>query len=150
MKQVSFPVRTPGLRRSDCPINFGLEIFGDQWSLLILRDILIVKKRTFREFQASAEGIASNILSDRLKRLERCGLVARDKSPDDGRLAIYTATAAGHALLPVLIEMSYWGASHDRQTGAPDGFRVAYEADRDALLRTISGGYNPSPQDDPS
>jgi DNA-binding HxlR family transcriptional regulator len=138
------PVHTPSPPRSGCPINFGLEIFGDQWSLLILRDMLIVGKRTFKEFQASEEGIASNILTERLKRLEVCGIIRREKSAEDGRQALYQPTEAGRALLPVLVEMSYWGATHDVQTGAPPGFVAAYGADRDGLIRAIAAGFDPS------
>jgi DNA-binding HxlR family transcriptional regulator len=144
MSQVKSPVRTPSPPRSGCPINFGLEIFGDQWSLLILRDMLIVGKRTFREFQASEEGIASNILTDRLKRLERCGIIARSVSPEDRRQVLYQPTEAGQALLPVLVEMSYWGATHDAKTAAPPGFVAAYEADRSGLIRAILAGFDPS------
>jgi DNA-binding HxlR family transcriptional regulator len=136
--------RTPGQPRSGCPINYGLEIFGDQWSLLVLRDMLIAGKRTFKEFQASDEGIASNILSERLKRLELCGLLRREKSLTDGRQLHYLPTDAGRALLHVLVEMSYWGATHDAQTAAPPGFRAAYDADRDGLIRAIAAGFDPS------
>lgn len=138
------PVRTPGPPRSGCPINFGLEIFGDQWSLLILRDLLIVEKRTFKEFQASDEGIASNILSERLKRLEGCGLIRRERSAQDGRQVLYQPTEAGRALLPVLVEMSYWGATQDERTAAPPEFVLGYQADRDGLIRAIAGGFDPS------
>lgn len=138
------PVRTPGPPRSGCPINFGLEIFGDQWSLLLLRDMLILGKRTFKEFQASEEGIASNILTDRLKRLEACGIIRREASSTDRRQVTYLPTEAGRALLPVLVEMSYWGATQDASTAAPPGFRAAYQADRDGLTRAIATGFDPT------
>ena len=137
-------VTTPSPPRSSCPINFGLEIFGDQWTLLVLRDLLIQHKRTFREFQSADEGIASNILTDRLKRLEACGLVTRTPSPTDGRVMLYEPTEAARDLVPVLVEMSYWGATHDPATGAPPGFRAAYRADRAALIASIRAGNDPS------
>ena len=137
-------VTTPTSPRSSCPINFGLEIFGDQWTLLVLRDMLIQQKRTFREFQSSAEGIASNILTDRLKRLEACGLIVREASPTDGRVTIYSPTDAARDLIPVLVEMSYWGATYDRATGAPPSFRAAYRADREGLIASIRAGGDPS------
>ena len=137
-------VTLPSPPRSTCPINFGLEIFGDQWSLLILRDMLIQGKQTFRAFQASDEGIASNILTERLKRLEACGLITRAPSPDDGRVLLYTPTEAARDLIPVLVEMSYWGATHDADTGAPPGFRAAYETNRDGLIAAIRTGMDPS------
>ncbi len=135
---------TPFPPRSSCPINFGLEIFGDQWTLLILRDLLIQQKRTFREFQSSDEGIASNILSERLKRLEACGLVTRAASPTDGRVMVYDPTEAARDLIPLLVEMSYWGATHDPATGAPASFKAAYDADRAGLIAAIRAGEDPS------
>lgn len=137
-------VSTPSRPRSSCPINFGLEIFGDQWTLLVLRDLLIQQKRTFGEFQGSDEGIASNILTERLKRLEACGLIARAPSPADGRVMIYSPTDAARDLIPVLVEMSYWGATHDQATGAPAAFKSAYEADRAGLIAAIRAGKDPS------
>lgn len=137
-------VTTPSPPRSSCPINFGLEIFGDQWTLLVLRDVLIQHKQTFREFLSSDERIASNILADRLKRLEACGLVTRSASPNDGRVSIYAPTDAARDLIPVLVEMSYWGASHHLATGAPASFKAAYNANRTGLIASIRAGEDPS------
>lgn len=137
-------VTTPSSPRSDCPINFGLEIFGDRWTLLVLRDLLIKQKRTFGELQSSDEAIATNILADRLKRLECCGLVERTTSTVDGRVMIYTPTEAARDLVPVLVEMSYWGATHDPGTGAPAEFRAAYRTDRAGLIAAIRAGADPS------
>ena len=137
-------VKTPDEPRSRCPINFGLEIFGDRWSLLILRDMLLVGKRTFGEFQASEEAISSNILADRLARLERSGLISRHKVATDARQLHYTPTDAGKSLLPVLVEMAYWGATHDPQTASPASFRAAYERDRRALLAALAAGADPT------
>lgn len=137
-------VSTPSPPRSSCPINFGLEIFGDQWTLLVLRDLLIQQKRTFREFLASEEAIATNILTERLKRLELCGLVTRKSSASDRRVMIYSPTDAALDLIPVLVEMSFWGATHDRATGAPPAFKAAYRADRAGLIAAIRAGKDPS------
>ena len=137
-------VTLPSPPRSSCPINFGLEIFGDQWTLLVLRDLLIQQKRTFREFQASDEGIASNILADRLKRLEACGLITKAPSLNDGRVMLYIPTEAARDLIPVLVEMSFWGATHDPATGAPAAFQAAYNADRAGLIAAIRAGKDPS------
>jgi len=137
-------VTPPSPPRSSCPINFGLEIFGDQWTLLILRDLLIQGKSTFREFQASDEGIASNILSERLKRLEAAGLVTRAISETDRRVSVYRPTEAARDLIPVLVEMSYWGATHDAATGAPPAFTAAYRADRAGLIAAIRDGRDVS------
>lgn len=137
-------VRTPHRPRSGCPINFGLEIFGDKWTLLILRDLLMQGKSSFGEFQASEEGIASNILSERLLRLEQAGLVRRHAVKDDARLVRYVPTDACRALLSVLVEMAYWGATHDIKTAAPKSFVSAYEADRTALLKAMTSGLDPT------
>lgn len=124
--------------RSHCPINFGLEIFGDRWTLLLLRDLLLKGKRCFKEFQASEEGISTNILADRLDRLVRTGLIVAERVSNDARQIQYSSTPACRKLLPVLIEMAYWGAKHDPQTAAPIVFTRAYEADREKLIRSMT------------
>jgi DNA-binding HxlR family transcriptional regulator len=137
-------VTLPRTPRSGCPINFGLELFGDKWTLLVLRDLLIAGKTTFKQFQQSEEGIASNILSERLARLESAGLMTRHSDPTDKRQVDYAPTEAGRKLIPVLVEMAYWGATHDVATAAPPDFVHAYEHDRGALLRIMSAGFDPS------
>lgn len=135
-------VKLPHTARSGCPINFGLEIFGDKWTFLILRDLLIQGKKTFGEFQASEEGIASNVLSERLARLEHSGLVKKQRDANDARQFHYHATKAGSALIPALMELSYWGAVHDPKTAAPPNFVKAYESDREALLAALTSGVD--------
>jgi DNA-binding HxlR family transcriptional regulator len=127
-------------RRSGCPISFGLDIFGDGWTLLVLRDLLLKGRGTFGELAAGGEGIATNILADRLRRLEAAGLIARGEVAGDRRQVRYAATPAGRALVPVLVELAYWGAVHDPGTEAPAGFRAAYEADRVGLVRAMACG----------
>jgi len=98
--------------RSGCPINMAVEAFGDRWSLLVLRDVMFGNRRHFRVLLAgSEEGIASNILADRLKRLVEAGLLNRaDARP--GQRATYTLTEAAIQLVPVLAELGAWGARH--------------------------------------
>lgn len=127
-------------RRSGCPISFGLDIFGDKWTLLILRDLLLKGKNRFREFLASEEMIASNILADRLARLEQAGLVVRLNDHNDGRQVIYRATRAGANLLPVLMELAYWGATRDHKSAAPPEFVKAYRSNRSVLLKRLKAG----------
>jgi DNA-binding HxlR family transcriptional regulator len=117
--------------RSTCPISYSLDLFGDRWTMLVLRDIIMHGKKRYGEMLSSAEGIASNILSDRLKRLEADGIVSRETDPQDGRQVIYRATAKGESLVPLLLEMAAWGASQDSNTGAPRGFAEGYYADRE-------------------
>ena len=119
--------------RSGCPISFSLDVFGDRWTLLVLRDLILRDKCRYREFLNSDEGIASNILSDRLKRLEDAGIVTRQQDPDDKRQIIYAATQKGRSLLPTLLEVAAWGATYDKQTGAPSGFAESFYADRQAF-----------------
>lgn len=130
--------------RSGCPINFGLELFGDKWTLLVLRDLLIERKSTYKEFHASAEGIATNILADRLSRLERAGIVIRTLDQNDRRHSVYAPTEAGRKLLPVLVEMAYWGAIHDAATAAPAEFVKAFEEHREGLLKAMANGISPA------
>jgi len=136
-------VQTPGAPRSHCPINFGLEIFGDRWTLLILRDMLMAGKRSFKAFQQSEEAIATNILAERLARLAKAGIITREPDPGDRRQWLYAPTDAGRALLPALVELAYWGATHDPCTDAPAEFVKAYEADRTGLLKAMAGGFDP-------
>jgi len=97
--------------RSPCPIATALDLFGDRWTLLVLRDLLLFDKHRYREFLASPEAIASNILSDRLKRLEGAGLIDKTTDPADARQMIYSATDKGRSLLPILREIAAWGAA---------------------------------------
>jgi DNA-binding HxlR family transcriptional regulator len=101
-------------RRSDCPINFAVEVLGDRWSLVILRDIVFWGKRTYGQLLASDEGIATNVLASRLRHLEREGLIERSSDPDDRRKDRYDLTESGVALIPVLIELTCWSARNER------------------------------------
>ena len=99
--------------RSGCPINLTLEVLGDKWSLLVIRDMMFGNRRHFRELLAkSEEGIASNILADRLKRLVEQGIVTRVDDPSHKQKAIYSLTEQGIALLPVLAQMACWGRKY--------------------------------------
>lgn len=135
----------PRSRRSDCPIGFTLDIVGDRWSLLIMRDLLTRGKSRFRELAAD-EGIATNVLAERLERLVRAGIVDGNTDVTDRRQITYSPTEAGLALLPVIVEMACWGAAHDPVTGAPPGFAEACRRDRDHLMASIlnvAGTVNP-------
>ena len=103
-------------RRSGCPLNASVEMLGDRWSLLILRDMMLRGFSTFKEFLSSYEGIATNILSDRLKRLIAHGIISTKEDPSDGRKLIYILTPKGLDLAPVLTEMVLWAAKHE-ETG---------------------------------
>ena len=99
--------------RSGCPINLTLEVFGDKWSLLIIRDMMFGNRRHFRELLSrSEEGIASNILADRLKRLMEEGMITRADDPSHKQKAIYSLTEKAIELVPVFAEIGAWGRRH--------------------------------------
>jgi DNA-binding HxlR family transcriptional regulator len=105
--------KAPPKWRSLCPLNVSVEMLGDRWSLLILRDMMLRGHHTFNEFLKSEERIATNILTDRLRRLEAFGIIASERDPADGRKLIYSLTPKGIDLAPVLTEMVLWAARHE-------------------------------------
>ncbi|TIT67699.1 MAG: helix-turn-helix transcriptional regulator [Mesorhizobium sp.] len=98
--------------RSACPINLSLEVLGDRWTLLIIRDLIFAGKRHFREFLQSDEGISSRTLAERLQTLQDEGILTRSDDPSHGLKAIYRLTEAGIDLLPVLATLGAWGSKH--------------------------------------
>lgn len=98
--------------RSGCPVSLGLDIFGDRWTLLVVRDLMFSGKRHFREIMSSAEGISSNILADRLKLLLDEGIITKADDPSHQQKAIYSLTEKGIALLPVLMQISRWSYTY--------------------------------------
>lgn len=125
-------------QRSSCPISFSLDLLGDRWTLLVVRDLALKGRHTFSELQDGGEGIATNILTDRLSRLEAQGLVHKQRMADDRRRFLYTLSDAGRALLPVLLELIVWGAEHGT-TDAPASFVRAVKRDRDGMVATLLG-----------
>ena len=103
-------------RRSGCPLNASVEMLGDRWSLLIIRDMMLRGFKTYKEFLKCYEGIATNILADRLRKLVAHGIIATEPDPSDGRRTIYRLTPKGIDLAPVLTEMVLWAAAHE-ETG---------------------------------
>jgi DNA-binding HxlR family transcriptional regulator len=124
-------------RRSDCPINFALEIFGDPWSLLLIRDIVYFGKKTYGEFLASEEGMATNILASRLAHLEHQGILVKQRSEKDKRREEYVLTEKGLDLIPVLVEMANWSAQHDPHTAAPTAWIALMKAEREKMIRLM-------------
>ncbi len=100
-------------RRSGCPLNASVETLGDRWSLLIIRDMMLRGFRTYKEFLESFEGIATNILADRLRKLQAYGIITTERDPSDGRRLFYLLTEKGIDLAPVLTEMVLWAARHE-------------------------------------
>ena len=117
-------------------MSVSLEIFGDRWSLLILRDLMVRGCRNFKAFQNSGESIATNILADRLRRLQATGLIAADREANDRRRVEYRLTEKGIDLAPVLLELFIWGARHE-STGAPRAWVDYLERNRQTVLAEV-------------
>jgi DNA-binding HxlR family transcriptional regulator len=111
-------------------------MFGDRWSLLIIRDLMVRGFRTFKEFQESGEGIATNILADRLQKLEASGIIAAEEEETDGRRVNYRLTEKGIDLAPVLLELLIWGARHEK-TAAPCAVIEKMAKNREEVLAEI-------------
>ena len=103
-------------KRSDCPISFSLDLFGDKWAILILRDIALADKHFFKDFLEAGEGVATNVLSDRLKMLEEYGIIKSKPYELNKTMKYYSITKKGAELIPVIIELWTWGAKHDPKT----------------------------------
>ena len=101
--------------RSKCPLSSALDVMGDKWSLLIIRDMLFEHKKTFKDFSCSEEGIATNILSDMLSKLEEFGIISKGKLPDNKKTNIYRLTEKGLELMPVLLELLLWSDKNVRE-----------------------------------
>jgi DNA-binding HxlR family transcriptional regulator len=123
-------------RRSGCPISVALEIFGDAWSLLIVRDLMFKGLRTFSEFASSDERIATNILADRLARLESAGIVTKAADPADARRLHYRLTDKGMDLAPALVEIVLWCARHEKTDAPPNTLR-AMRLNREQFLADV-------------
>jgi len=123
--------------RSHCPINYAQEIFGDRWSLLIIRDLLFKKKRRYAEFLTSEENISTNILADRLERLEKFGLIEKIISKESPPRGQYSLTQKGVDLLPILLEVILWSAKHDDKTEAPPEFISRLKKNRTKVAAQI-------------
>lgn len=128
--------KTKPQRRSGCPVNICLEVFGDRWSLLIVRDLMVRGYRTFKEFEQSGEGIATNILADRLEKLEAAEIIEAEAEQSDGRKINYRLTQRGIDLAPVLLELLIWGARHE-PADASCSLILKMEKNREQILAEV-------------
>ena len=124
-------------RRSDCPISNVLDLIGDKWSLLILRDLLFTGKNSYSELQNSAENIATNILSSRLEQLEEQGLINKRVDDNDRRKKIYALTQAGKDMLPIMLEMIIWSSKYDPDSNIPRQLIDDAKNDRERLISDL-------------
>jgi len=114
-------------RRSDCPVNFAVQTFGDSWSLIILRDLMFTDRRTYGDFLGAEERIATNVLAARLEHLQNVGLITHR---DTG----YALTQKGLDLLPAILDLIEWSGKYDKRTAAPRSFLARVARDRDGLI----------------
>jgi DNA-binding HxlR family transcriptional regulator len=126
-------VRNRSKPRSGCPVSISLERFGDRWSLLIIRDLMVRGYRTFKEFQESGEGIATNVLTDRLRKLEAAGIITVEADERDKRKLNYWLTEKGIDLAPVMLELLVWASRHE-ETEAPCAVIENMAKNREAVL----------------
>jgi len=128
--------------RSHCPVNFAQEMFGDKWSLLIIRDLMFKCKKYYGEFLNSDEKISTNILAARLEKLEAVGLITKTIDQENHSKKIYSLTQKGIDLMPMLLEMIVWSAKYDDKTEAPAEFIASFEADRAALIEQLQKSFS--------
>ena len=121
-------------RKSDCPVHFALEVFGDPWTLLIVRDLMFKGRTTYTEFLRAEEGIATNILADRLIRLEQDGIITKSADASTGT---YHLTPKGVDLMPIMLEIIGWSAKHDPRSAADRAFVRRLRADRTGLMTEL-------------
>ncbi len=123
--------------RSACPIITALDIFGDKWSLLVIRDLMFNEKRTYGEFLDSEENIATNILADRLMTLEMHGIISRHDHPDSKAKVLYRLTLTGIDLIPVMVEVILWSERHYHVHPYARQFAKLVKKDKTGMLMGI-------------
>ncbi|WP_452230168.1 MULTISPECIES: winged helix-turn-helix transcriptional regulator [unclassified Lacinutrix] len=127
--------------RSGCPISSALDVVGDKWSLLIIRDMLIKHKKTFKEISDSDERIAPSILSARLKLLESYKLISKTKIPENKKENIYLLTEKGIRLTPIIVEFSLWGDTNMREFNKIKDIE-GLNSDKSYIIQSVQDSYN--------
>jgi DNA-binding HxlR family transcriptional regulator len=129
--------------RSGCPIASTLDVVGDKWSLLIVRDMLLQGKKTFKDFSISPEGIAPGILSSRLKWLEENGLITKQKLPDNQKENIYLLTEKGIELAPIITEIIFWSDKNLRLQNSEmiPIAEAVFNQDKSKVMEGIQNNY---------
>ncbi|HEY2975484.1 MAG TPA: helix-turn-helix domain-containing protein [Pyrinomonadaceae bacterium] len=124
-------------RQSGCGVAYGLDVFGDKWTLVVVRDMILLGKRYFNEFLVSPEKIASNILADRLKRLEDECIITKTQDSENESKFIYELTPKGKELIPVILEVLCWGWKHAPNSNSPAELIRWVKKDRDGVTKAI-------------
>jgi len=128
--------------RSHCPINYALEIFGDSWTLLIIRDLMFKGKNYYGDFLTSNEKMSTNILADRLKKLELHGLVTKSVDEANRSKVLYSLTEKGRDLLPIMMDITAWSGKYDKKTNAPNLLLEKLKQNRDGVIEHIRAGWS--------
>ena len=129
----------PIKKRSLCPVSSALDIIGDKWSLLIVRDLVFEGKNTYGQYLRGEEGIATNILADRLEWLEQTGIIKRLPHPDGRTKSTFKLTARGADLIPLIVDMVIWSDKHLEISAQARQMAKAIRADRDAVIGMLRG-----------
>ena len=124
--------------RSDCPFSCSLDIWGDKWSLLIIRNMMFYNLNTYGDFLNAPENIATNILADRLQKLEEAGLIRKEEHPDSKAKIFYSLTAMGIDLLPVMIEIGNWGDKYFKISQQAKVLVRAAKKDKTQFIKSLS------------
>lgn len=132
------PNTMPCSARSDCAIANGLEVLGDRWTLLIIRDLMFTNRNEFGHLVNSNEGISTNILTERLKRLQQFGVIEKQTHPSHGKKFIYRLTERGLALAPVIIELAIWSFQTIEGTFIPDEIKQLMLTDRNLVYQKVN------------
>jgi DNA-binding HxlR family transcriptional regulator len=127
-------------KRSQCPISSALDIIGDKWSLLIIRDIILSSKNTYNEFLKAEEKIATNVLADRLSMLESAEILVKEEHPDSKAKIFYRLSEQGIDLLPVLVEMILWSDKYLTISPQAKQFAKQLRKDKETVIKQISSG----------
>lgn len=129
-------------KRSDCPIGLTLDVVGDRWSLLIIRNMMFGDAHTYKELAAFPEKIATNVLAERLVRLEEAQIIRKVADPTDGRKYRYELTEKGVDLMPIILDMITWGMKYNPEAHYPKAAVDRIVARKDDLLRTACGSVS--------
>lgn len=130
----------PTTQWNSCPMRYFAGLFGDKWTLVILRDILLFKKLHFRQILKSEEGISTNILADRIAYLKEAGVLLKEQDPNNTARLRYVLTKKGEDLLPVFLEMIVWSQQYDEATIVPDSFIQQIKSNRNQVIERILSG----------
>ncbi len=128
-------------KRSHCPFVFALDLIGDKWSLIILRDIILMNKKFYKDFSNSGEGISTNILADRLAKLECAKIIFKKRDSVDKKRFIYSPTEKGLDLIPMMLEMVLWSARYDKKSAISADILKLIKKDPDNFMENIKNRF---------